>query len=329
MSEGAGRRAVDEALKARYPRGELVTFGKGVGVLAEIRTYLHPATEKDPEHWHYVTLGLSELDEKTSKDLEESGWGIELTMRVEAPNGEIDLPEWPVLALAKLAAYVDETGRVLQDGDKVSLEGAVDPAAPSIKGLAMGKDLELGTIDTPHGRLTFLQAVGVMADEADLITRWSGKGFLDALAKQTPLLLTQPERRSLLRDPMIGPMLREQALSEGSSEGVVLIDTLVWQISGWSRKKVRVSLGPADMTRTNLPSLLASRTLRGRDLRIVSGERTLKLRAGENADWREEDGRLVLTMSPALIAELDAFLKKDQPSLESQALPGFVLALVE
>src|SRR5580765_69053 len=108
MSEGAGRRAVDEALKARYPQGELVTFGKGVGILAEIRAYLHPATGKDPEHWHYVTLGLSELDEKTSPNQEKSGWGLELTMRVEAPNGEIDLPQWPVLTLAKLAVYVDD-----------------------------------------------------------------------------------------------------------------------------------------------------------------------------------------------------------------------------
>ena len=330
MSEGAGRRAVDEALKARYPRGEAGHVWKGGRrSRRDSRVYLHPATGKDPEHWHYVTLGLSELDEKTSTNQEESGWGLELTMRVEAPNGEIDLPEWPVNTLARLAAYVDDTGRVLRDGDKVSLEGAVDEAAPSIKGLAMQRDPELGTIDTPNGRLTFLQTVGVMADEADLITRWSGKRLLDALAKQTPLLLTRPERTSLLRDPMIGPMLEEQALSEGSNEGVVMVNTLVWKISGWSRKTVRVSIGPADISRANFPPLLASRTSRGRDLRIVSGGRTLKIRPGETADWQVEDGSLVLTMSPALVAELDAFLRTDQPSLQSQTLPGFELALVE
>jgi suppressor of fused-like protein len=321
------RRAIDEAMRALYPR-EPVTFGAGVGVLAEIRAYLHPATTEDPEHWHFVTLGLSELDAKTSTDLERSGWGFELTMRVEAPDGERELPKWPALALAKLAIYVDEFARILDDGHHVSVEDYVDDA-PLIKGLALRRDPELGRIDTPHGALEFLQTVGVTADENELLTRWSVKAFLDVLAKQTPLLLTRPERPSLLRDPVIGPLLEQRAASEGSSQTLVLAETLAWQMSRWPRKKIRLSLGPGDMTRKYIRPLLASRTSRGQQFRIVSGGRTLRIHPGENADWEATGDTLLLTMSPALVAELEAFLAADQPSLQSQSVPGLVVALVE
>jgi suppressor of fused len=328
MVEGAVRLAIAGALKAIYPRGELVTFGEGVGVLAEVRVYLHPATDKDPEHWHYVTVGLSELDGQPSDLQEQNGWGFELTMRVAAPDGERELPEWPVLALAKLAAYVDESGRMLYEGDHVSFEGPFDKRAPSIVAVALARDPELGVIDTPSGPLTFLQAVGVTADEDDLLTRWSVKAYLDVLAKQTPLLLTRPERPSLLRDPVIGTMLEQRAASEGSSESIVMADTLTWQVGRWPGRKVRLSLGPADRMRRNLGPLLASRVSRGQPLKIRSGRRTVQIQAGQQADWEDKDDTLLLTVSAAMMAELEAFLGADNPSLESRALPGFVLVLV-
>ena len=38
---------------------------------------------------------------------------------------------------------------------------------------------------------------------------------------------------------------------------------------------------------------------------------------------------MVLTVAPALVAELEGLLAADQPLLQSGSLPGFVLALVE
>jgi suppressor of fused len=329
MADGAGRRAIDEALRAHHPRDAPVTFGKGVGVLAEIRAYLHPATDGDCEHWHYVTLGLTELDAKVSKDAEWSGWGFELTMRVEAVDGERVLPEWPVMQLAQLAAYVDETGRILEEGHQVSLEAPVASDVPSIRGLAMARDPELGGIDTPHGAVTFVQVVGITADEANLLSRWSTKSFLEVLAKQTPLLVTRPERPSLLRDPTIGPMLEQRAAADGSKESIIYADTLTWQASRWPRKRLRVSLGPADIARRTLRPLLASRTSRGQQFRITCEGRMLWVDPGSNAGWEETGPTLRLTVSPALAAELEAFFSRDQPALQCESLPGFVLALVE
>jgi hypothetical protein len=307
----------------------LVTFGAGVGELAEIRAYLHPAKGADPEHWHFVTLGLSELGDKVSADPGRSGWGIELTARVEAPDGERVLPEWPVLVLAKLAAYVHETGHVFDDGHHTGIDGAVHEDAPLITGLAFRRDPELGGVGTPNGGLTFLQAVGVTEDEAEILPRWSVKAFLDVLAEQTPLLVMRPDRPSLLRHPVLGPRLEQRVASEGSRESLVFADTLTWEASRWPRRKVRVSIGPADIARRNLRPLLAARTSRGEPFRLVREGRTLSLHPGEPAGWEATGDTLVLTLSPALVAELDAFLATDQPSLQSDALPGFVLALVE
>jgi hypothetical protein len=55
----------------------------------------------------------------------------------------------------------------------------------------------------------------------------------------------------------------------------------------------------------------------------------LRFHPGEPAGWEATADTLVLTVSPALVAELDAFLAADQPSLQSASLPGFVLSLVE
>jgi hypothetical protein len=123
-------------------------------------------------------------------------------------------------------------------------------------------------------------------------------------------------------------MLEQRALSEGSNESVVMAETLTWQVNRWPRKKIRISLGPAEMVRSNLGPLLASRISRGQQLRITSGGRTLEIRPGEPADWEATDNTLTLTVSPALIAELEAFLAKDEPALQSRSLPDLVLALV-
>src|SRR5262245_17012651 len=61
---------------------------------------------EQPPHWHFVTFGLSELGDKRSKDKNVSGWGFELSLRLNRRNHEKSPPEWPVIFLQKLARYV-------------------------------------------------------------------------------------------------------------------------------------------------------------------------------------------------------------------------------
>ncbi|MDQ6946232.1 MAG: suppressor of fused domain protein, partial [Actinomycetota bacterium] len=44
------------------------------------------------DHWHLATYGLSEIDAKESPDPDVSGWGFELTVRVEASGDREEEP---------------------------------------------------------------------------------------------------------------------------------------------------------------------------------------------------------------------------------------------
>jgi len=61
----------------------------------------------------------------------------------------------------------------------------------------------------------------------------------------------------------------------------------------------------------------------------MSGGRTLFVSPGPESQWTAEGSTLQLTVSAAMVDELQAFLATDTPSLSSRLLPGFVLALVE
>lgn len=55
---------------------------------------------------------------------------------------------------------------------------------------------------TPHGRIVFLQAVGLTADEHEAAaSAGNAAGILDLVATRLPLLITDIDRRSLLITP--------------------------------------------------------------------------------------------------------------------------------
>jgi hypothetical protein len=55
-------------------------------------------------------------------------------------------------------------------------------------------DPQLGTIDTPNGKVIFYQAVGVTAAEKEQMLATSTRAVLDTLAVGNPLLITDPAR---------------------------------------------------------------------------------------------------------------------------------------
>jgi hypothetical protein len=59
---------------------------------------------------------------------------------------------------------------------------------------AFAVDPELGIIDTPNGKVVFYQVVGVNAEEKARMKRSSTRDVLQELARQNPLLITEPAR---------------------------------------------------------------------------------------------------------------------------------------
>ena len=149
-------------------------------------------------HWHYVGYGLSELFEPVpGADPAVSGWGFELTMRV--PRDGDEPPGWPFWMLEEIARYVNGNRAVLAPGHRLDFRQPVT-GYPEVEGapdtgltvFAFAVDPVLGEIDTPNGRVVFLQAVGVTAAEKDRMVAGSTAEVLAGLGDR--LLRTDPSR---------------------------------------------------------------------------------------------------------------------------------------
>lgn len=145
------------------------------------------------DFWLYLTFGLTELFGKAGDDPELSGWGFELTMRVPR-SGELP-PSWPVAVLSQLGQYVFANASPFASGHRVGSGGlATDSPASNLAGVAFAHDPELAEIRTPNGRVSFLTAVGVTADELERVRSTSTAEALEGLRHTSPLLVTDPVR---------------------------------------------------------------------------------------------------------------------------------------
>ncbi|CAM5789743.1 suppressor of fused domain protein [Cellulomonas persica] len=148
-------------------------------------------------HWHYVTYGLSNLfddDEGDNDGL--SGWGYELTWRVRDTGAEAEAPAWPFAILQRLAKWASDSGVLLAEGSRLAIGTPVTgyphtdgPDTPLVAVL-LATDPELGEIDTPNGRVRFLQFVAVDAEALARAREENLAAVLDHLRAEDPLLVT-------------------------------------------------------------------------------------------------------------------------------------------
>jgi hypothetical protein len=153
-------------------------------------------------HWHYVTYGLSELYlPRREDDPQFSGWGFELSMRV-VRGAEASAPGWPFTMLNELAKHINANSVVLAPGHRVDLRSPIT-GFPHVEGApetsltvyAVTVDPQLGEIDTANGKVVFLQVVGVTSTEKERMLASSTAAVLTELARENPLLVTDPSRR--------------------------------------------------------------------------------------------------------------------------------------
>ena len=199
--DAPGWDAIDAALAQLYPDMEPRHVGyfpppgfQGAGLQG---CSAYPADG----HWHYITYGLSELYQPGAEgDLEWSGWGFELTCRV-VRGTEAEPPQWPFAMLNELAKHVNTNKVVLEPGHRIDLRQPITghphlPDAPpsELTVYALTLDPQLGRIDTPNGKVEFLQAVGVSSREKADMLETSTAAVLAGLTEDNPLLITDPHR---------------------------------------------------------------------------------------------------------------------------------------
>lgn len=170
-----------------------------------------------PDHWMYLTYGLSELFEKSSARPEVSGFGFELVLRLARSADESTPPTWPLPLLQGVGHYVLSGHGTLDSGHVIDLGGPLvsptepDATATALTGVVCVPDPRLGKIDTPHGTVLLLALLGLAADEVASMESWDLARKVGVVAELAPDAITQPDRQPWAEDPMTAPILRRYA----------------------------------------------------------------------------------------------------------------------
>lgn len=166
-----------------------------------------------PEHWHYVSYGLTELFEKSSPRADISGFGFEVSLRLlrdtEAP------PTWPLQLIQGVGHYVLSGHGDLDTGHLIDLGGPLVPEDGSrvLEGLMCIPDPMLAKIATPHGSVLFLQLLGLARAELDAMQAWDLERKIGLVRELAPLGIIEPQRQSWTDDPRFAPVFRRYALN--------------------------------------------------------------------------------------------------------------------
>ncbi len=153
------------------------------------------------DHWHFVTLGLSNIWSKASGNPSVSGLGYEFTMRVRRPprprwslgHGRTDVPpHWAIRFMQRLGdVSLDgaqfRPGETLDPGERITGDVASDLVA-----VGFVDDPSLSTLDTPNGAVWFVQAFGMTAPQLHSIR--TGAAPMSSLAGPDGLFITAAGR---------------------------------------------------------------------------------------------------------------------------------------
>lgn len=150
------------------------------------------------DYWHFVTYGLTELYSKRNNDSEYSGFGYELTFKLEKNAGAP--PEWPFLMLESIGKAV-WNGEDLAPGHTIRT-GPVDGNANTRQNalLALADPQLPRVVETPNGKVHFLLLFAVPNEirekllaeyDAEDTGEQTQPGIIDTLRLRNPHFVTR------------------------------------------------------------------------------------------------------------------------------------------
>lgn len=160
-------------------------------------------SQKQEFHRHFISYGMSELYyNEDAAGAEFSKWGFEFTFRLKPFDEDGEDPIWVINLMNNLARYVFESGKWFEPNHFIPANGPIrleSKADIGIVGVAFTPDPELGTIQTPNGEITFLQMVGLTANEIEYLKENPKtdevENLLNELRIENPFLITDLMRR--------------------------------------------------------------------------------------------------------------------------------------
>lgn len=126
------------------------------------------------DYWHFVTYGLTELDRKESNVKEISGYGMEFTLKLKKDNYENEENEIKCICilLQTIAKSTFTTGELFKPYEYVYTgqnRGVDCNQKSNIVGFITIPDNQFHEINTPNGKVTFVEFVGVTDNELKAI----------------------------------------------------------------------------------------------------------------------------------------------------------------
>jgi len=160
----------------------------------------YPCRDGGIDHLHFCTYGFSSLyydEESVGGDY--SGYGFELTFRLASPLPPQEEPGWALNLFQNLARYVFKSGRIFEPYQYIPAGGPIRGESDTeLVGLAFIADPKLAPIDSPHGRVEFIQMFGITGPELEQLKSKSRttEDLIEEHRKTNPLLVTDLARRT-------------------------------------------------------------------------------------------------------------------------------------
>lgn len=325
VSDSPGWEAIDAALADLYDDQQPLHWGAtlphkmgGKDRLDGISAF---RAEGERPHWHIVSYGLSELYMKEREDPSTSGFGFELTLRLARAPAESAPPRWALDMLQNLARYVYDSGKVLEPGHHLNANGPIArELQTALRGLLFVGDPELPAIETPNGRVEFVQAVGVTLDELVAIEAWDGVRFAELLAAHDALYVTDLARGSVLTDPDTAANVAAATERDGSSMGAFSTERL--HVNGDGRGlELTVSAHVAGY----IGRLMRGRLLHERPLTVRAPQIEVLFEPAPVAEWKRDGEALVVDTTPQLAHEIAETVAARPGVYAFRNLPGFTI----
>jgi suppressor of fused len=278
-------------------------------------------------HWHFVTYGFSELYRKESPDAEVSGFGFELTLRVMTMADSA--PGWAFDFLQNLARYVFSSGNTFLPGHYMNLNSPMALGhETTIWGMAITSDPELPPIDTPHGRIQFLQVVGVSVDELLAMKAWNCIAVLDLLRPRLPLLVTDLDRPSFTDDKEIACAVKAGSEKEGSSTAFLFVGAADWRIeTSPDGGRVYLTLGANGVR--DFRVVLPGRIPHGHDLAVSGKDKSIAFIPSERCSWTaQKGGQMAIYLTSEAAKDLATAVQPKRGKYAIDIFPGLSVEVV-
>lgn len=168
--QALGWDAISEAFENRYPDnpkhyGTLISwrFG-GNDPLDGISVY------DGGDYWHFVTYGLSELYEKETENPAISGYGMEFTLKLKKDNYDDEEGEIRCICgiLQSIARITFNSGELFLPYEYIysgQTTGMDCKQKSKLTGFITVPDTTIASIDTPNGKVDFVELIGVTNEE--------------------------------------------------------------------------------------------------------------------------------------------------------------------